>query len=94
MLGCERSLQFHHHFYGGEPARVDLCPRRRVQTDGRGTVTLSKCCLLERGVEVETGAAIVPWGSNLDEVRIALRSLVGLPPPASPVIAESTAVQA
>ncbi|ABL79422.1 MULTISPECIES: hypothetical protein [unclassified Nocardioides] len=94
MLGCERSLQFHRHFYGDEPARVDLCPRRRVDTDGQGTLTLSKCCLLERGVEVEPGTAIVPWGSNLDEVRVALRRLVGLPAPGAPVIAESTTVNA
>ena len=27
MVGCERSLQFHRHFYGDEPPRVDICPR-------------------------------------------------------------------
>ncbi len=30
LIGCERSLQFHRHFYGDEPERVDLCPRARV----------------------------------------------------------------
>jgi hypothetical protein len=76
MIGCERSLQFHRHFYGDEPPRVDLCPRQRP-APGR---TLAKCCLLERGVEYEECRAIVPWGANLDEVRAALRSLLGLPP--------------
>jgi hypothetical protein len=90
MLGCERSRQFHRHFYGDEPDRVDLCPRRRVGTDGQGALTLSKCCLLERGVEVSPGAAIVPWGSNLDEVRVALRRLVGLPAPGAPLVSETT----
>ena len=89
MFGCERSLQFHRHFYGDEPDRVDLCPRRRIGPDGQGTLTLSKCCLLERGVEVEPGAAVVPWGSNLDEVRVALRWLVGLPAPGAPLVAET-----
>jgi hypothetical protein len=89
MLGCERSLQFHRHFYGDEPHRVDLCPRRRVDTNGQGTLTLSKCCLLERGVEAEPGAVIVPWGSNLDEVRVALRALVGLPSPDVPLLADA-----
>ena len=28
LIGCERSRQFHEHFYLTEPARVDLCPRR------------------------------------------------------------------
>jgi hypothetical protein len=86
MVGCERSLQFHRHFYGDEPARVDLCPRQRTDS-GPGTLTLSKCCLLERGVELESGIAVVPWGSNLDEVRLALRHLVGLPAPVVPVAA-------
>jgi hypothetical protein len=85
MIGCERSLQFHRHFYVDEPPRVDLCPRQRPALDR----TLAKCCLLERGVEYEAGSAgracraIVPWGANLDEVRAALRTLVGLPPVAA-----------
>jgi len=76
MVGCERSLQFHRHFYGDEPPRVDICPRRRA--DRPEEPTLSKCCLLERGIEVQGSAAVVPWGSNLDEIRSALRRLVGI----------------
>jgi hypothetical protein len=79
LLGCERSLQFHRHFYGDEPPRVDICPRQRAETRDR-KLTLSKCCLLERGVELQDGAAVVPWGSNLDEVRQALRVLTGVDP--------------
>jgi hypothetical protein len=85
MIGCERSLQFHRHFYGDEPARVDICPRRRVEGSNSGsaaavasTPTLTKCCLLERGVEFCESSAVVPWGSNLDEVRSALRRLTGV----------------
>jgi hypothetical protein len=47
---------------------------------------LTKCCLLERGIEVDGGTAVVPWGANLDEVRAALRALCGLPA-AAPVSA-------
>jgi hypothetical protein len=76
LIGCERSLQFHRHFYGDEPERVDICPRRRVADDGGGPdLTLTKCCLLERGIEVDGTTAVVPWGSNLDEIRQALRRL-------------------
>lgn len=75
MIGCDRSLQFHRHFYGDEPPRSDICPRQRAQTSGP---TLAKCCLLERGVEVDGSTAVVPWGSNLDEIRTALRSLSGV----------------
>lgn len=79
LVGCERSAAFHRHFYGNEPRRVDLCPRARA---GAGA-TLTKCCLLERGVRYDDGSATVPWGANLDEVRAALRSLCGLPAPAA-----------
>jgi hypothetical protein len=78
MIGCERSLQFHRHFFGDEPARVDICPRRRDQATSDGSLALTKCCLLERGVQVEPGRAVVPWGTSLDEIRTALRSLTGV----------------
>ena len=76
MIGCERSLQLHRHFYGDEPPRIELCPRRRTASPAR--LTLVKCCLLERGVEYEGSRALVPWGANLDEIRAALRWLTGL----------------
>ncbi|MHC1559577.1 XcbA family protein [Actinomycetospora sp. C-140] len=75
MIGCERSLQFHEHFYGDDPPRVDLCPRQRHRS-GRDALTLTKCCLLERGLELDDRAAVVPWGATLDEVREGLRKLL------------------
>lgn len=83
MIGCERSLQFHRHFYGDEPPRVDICPRRRAEVEDNHfpvtpVPTLTKCCLLERAVESSGNVAVVPWGSNLDEVRSALRWLTGV----------------
>jgi hypothetical protein len=74
LIGCERSLQFHRHFYGDEPPSVDLCPRRR--SAAAPGPTLTKCCLLERGLEVDEDTAVVPWGANLDEVREGLRKLL------------------
>jgi hypothetical protein len=80
LIGCDRSRQFHQHFYGSEPRRVELCPKLR-SVGPPGARVLTKCCLLERGVQVGGGTAVVPWGANLDEVRAALRALCGLPPP-------------
>jgi hypothetical protein len=86
LIGCDRSRQFHQHFYGDQPRTVDLCPRARAgQGDGPGR-TLTKCCLLERGVTAGSGIAVVPWGANLDEVRAALRALCGLTAPATPQV--------
>jgi hypothetical protein len=78
LIGCERSRQFHRHFYGDEPAGVDLCPRARAAS---GEPTLAKCCLLERGLDSDGSTVVVPWGANLDEVRQALRLLTGVSPP-------------
>ena len=80
LIGCERSRQFHEHFYLTDPSRVDLCPKARAGAAQDGERVLTKCCLLERGVEVQGSTAVVPWGANLDEVRAALRALCGIPP--------------
>jgi hypothetical protein len=80
LIGCERSLQFHRHFYGDEPPQVDLCPNQRAAKIEGGMLVLTKCCLLERGVEQKGNSAVVPWGSTLDEVRLALRLLTGVGP--------------
>lgn len=77
LLGCERSDQIHHWFYGAAPRRVDTCPRQWLSADGDG-VTLTRCCLIQEGVEVEDGNVVVPWGASLAEVRQAVDDVVKL----------------
>ena len=73
LVGCERSRQIHVALYGSEPrARVDFCPAVRAHTG------LVKCCLHERGISRSRDAMVVPWGATLEEVRAALRELVGV----------------
>lgn len=81
LIGCERSRQFHRHFYGEDAPGVDLCPRARARP-ADSELILAKCCLLERGIEVGERIAVVPWGTNLDEVRAALRAVCGVAAPA------------
>ncbi len=76
MIACERSRQFHQHFYGDEAPRIEMCPRKLTQDDG--SLTLLKCCLLEDHIEAEGNRAIVPWGANLTQVNEALRALVAM----------------
>jgi len=73
MIGCERSLQFHRHFYGDEPPRVEMCPRRIAGQ--RTEPTLLKCCLLETHIEQDENMMVVPWGADLAMVEAALRKL-------------------
>jgi hypothetical protein len=88
LIGCERSRQFHEHFYAAQPRRVDLCPKARTREAASqpAVPVLTKCCLLERGIEVDGATAVVPWGANLDEVRAALRALCGVPPAGVPAL--------
>ena len=93
LIGCDRSRQFHQHFYGEQPQSVELCPKARAAVPAAPgpaapgpapARVLTKCCMLERGVQVDGGTAVVPWGANLDEVRAALRAICGLPPVVTP----------
>jgi hypothetical protein len=73
MIGCERSMQFHRHFYGNEPPRVEMCPRRIAGV--REEPTLLKCCLSETHIEQDNNIMVVPWGADLAMVEKALREL-------------------
>ena len=73
LVGCERSLQFHRHYYDDEPPQVEMCPRRIVDRTGMNTIL--KCCLLEFDVEQEDELAVVPWGADLPMVERALRAV-------------------
>lgn len=75
LLGCERSLQFHRHYYGDEPPRVEMCPRRLFQSQEKAAIL--KCCLLEYDIEQEERSVIVPWGADLPMIEKALRQLTG-----------------
>ena len=81
LLGCERSQQIHRWFYGTDPLRtIDWCPRRLMDAAGGAAgsrLVLSRCCMLEEGMERHGDTAMVPWGATLEEVRSALHSLVG-----------------
>lgn len=74
LVGCERSLQFHRHYYGDEPPRVEMCPR--LIAGARDALTMCKCCLLEFHTEREGNVITVPWGTDLAMVEQALRELV------------------
>ncbi|GAA1276880.1 hypothetical protein GCM10009609_44940 [Pseudonocardia aurantiaca] len=76
LIGCARSEQIHHWFYGRDVTRADLCPLRTARLDdGSEAGLLTKCCLREDGAERGDGWISVPWGSTLDQVRQALAEL-------------------
>ena len=76
LLGCERSNQIHQWFYGSTPDRVDICPRQWLASGDPSRQTLTRCCLLQEGVETREAAAVVPWGASLAEVRAAIETVI------------------
>ncbi len=76
LVGCTRSQQIHTWFYGREAPARDFCPRRRAADDGQ--VVLTKCCLLESGMEVRGTVVYLPWGSTLQGVREGLGAAIAL----------------
>ncbi len=77
LLGCERSEQIHRWFYSADVPSIDTCPRQflGVERDADGA-TLTRCCLLQQGLELSGRAVLVPWGSSLAEVGAALDRLI------------------
>lgn len=73
LIGCERSLQFHRHYYGDEPPRIEMCPRKLAAASTEPT--LVKCCLLEFDLEQQGKTVIVPWGSDLAMIERGLSLL-------------------
>ncbi|MGZ8915928.1 MAG: DUF7714 family protein [Methylobacter sp.] len=73
LIGCERSLQFHRHYYQDEPPRVEMCPRQLALPST--LPTLLKCCLLEFDIEYDGVTAVVPWGADLPMIEKALALL-------------------
>jgi hypothetical protein len=72
LLGCARSRQIHHWFYGRSAPGADTCPRTLAPTTGP---LLTKCCLLEERIEVDGNVAVVPWGATMAQVGEALSAL-------------------
>ena len=45
LIGCERSLQFHRHYYGDEPPRIEMCPRAIAGKRATTSPCSSAACL-------------------------------------------------
>lgn len=73
LIGCERSLQFHRHYYQDEPPRLEMCPRQLAADSAMPT--LLKCCLLEFDIELDGNTVVVPWGADLKMIEKALALL-------------------
>jgi hypothetical protein len=74
LVGCETSRRIHHHFYGDDPPRIELCPKKLFVGDV--SLALMRCCMVENGFEISGSVAIVPWGAELSLIEDALQALL------------------
>jgi hypothetical protein len=82
LVGCTRSLQIHSWVYGKKPPTIDFCPKKLASANDGNVPTLTKCCLLESGLERSGSTVVVPWGASLAEVYEGLRALLEVVEPA------------
>jgi hypothetical protein len=75
LIGCARSQQIHRWFYGQPTPMRDFCPRARPPSDD---LVLTRCCLIEEGIEVRDRTVFVPWGADLATVKEGLVRAVSL----------------
>ena len=77
LIGCHRSEEIFEQFYGHRPDTVSFCPEQHSHGLPAQARRLTKCCLLERGIQARgSHVVVVPWGARLDEVRSALELIV------------------
>jgi hypothetical protein len=77
LAGCKLSEKIFRHIYGRSPEFVNICPRDiALGSRTEGELAVARCCDVHK-VKVENGLALVPYGATLDDVVLALRTLVG-----------------
>jgi hypothetical protein len=74
LVGCERSRVIHHHFYGEDCPRIELCPRHLF--DPGDALALMRCCMVEKRIELCERVVFVPWGAELPLIEDAIAALV------------------
>lgn len=72
LVGCGLSRRIFNEVYGRDPEFIDVCPRRLADS-GRKTVT--KCCKVKDGFEINGNLATVPWGTTIREVIESINAL-------------------
>lgn len=78
LVGCELTLRTFVSLYGGEPAFLDMCPKKRIRVKGETTRYLARCCMLDDGYKCSGGIAHVSWGATISHVEEAILDLFDL----------------
>lgn len=73
LVGCPLSERIFEEIYGMEPKLANICVRDMMKVAENDLPTISRCCKIKDGIEVDGRMILVPWGATVCEVAEALR---------------------
>jgi len=78
LIGCSLSRRIFEELYGFTPIIHNICPKNFELTNRIELPTISRCCKVKNGVEVDGNWIFVPWGADICEIGEALRIALSL----------------
>jgi len=78
LIGCPLSARIFEELYGAKPRLANICVKESAKVGASEVPTISRCCKVKEGVEVDGRMILVPWGANVCEVAEALRMALSL----------------
>lgn len=78
LIGCSLSRRIFEELYGFEPSFLSICPREPIWRKHDELPTISRCCKVKSGVEVDGKWIMIPWGADICEIGEAVRVALSL----------------
>ncbi|MEM3038838.1 MAG: hypothetical protein QXE45_05520 [Thermoplasmata archaeon] len=72
LIGCSLSGRIFEELYGTKPSLLNMCPFD-FKGENIRLPTISRCCKVKNGVEVDGNRVFVPWGADICEIGEAIR---------------------
>lgn len=73
LIGCSLSRRIFEELYGTTPSLQSICPLEFGRRRNNELPTISRCCKVKNGVEIDGKRITVPWGADICEIGEALR---------------------
>ncbi|MDH4123467.1 MAG: hypothetical protein OEV21_05245 [Thermoplasmata archaeon] len=78
VIGCSLSKRIFEELYGSAPNLHNMCPKESEFVTNNEIPTISRCCKVKNGVEIDGNWVSVPWGADLCEVGEAIRIVLSM----------------
>lgn len=78
LIGCPLSRRIFEELYGFKPSFMSICPREPSWRKHDELPTISRCCNVKSGIEVDGKWIMIPWGADICEISEAVRAALSL----------------